>query len=290
MRAKAIILLFVAVSTAEVAVVTASAQQRKGRLPDRNAAHDPPDQRVRSDPAGNIDGKVLFERHCAVCHGIDGKGGRGPSLNHAQLVRARDDATLKLLIANGIPPEMPQGWFLSEEDIASLARYVRSLGRIRSEPVTGDPVRGKQIYSKSGCPTCHIIAGDGTGYGPELTNVGARRSASYLHQAVVRPSKLTAQKGPRQLDTDATTMPESFLLVEAVTGSGEPIRGIRLNEDTFSIQLKDAAGRFYSLRKQSLKELRKLRGETPMPSFEGTLSPSELQDLIAYLVSLRGKP
>jgi cytochrome c oxidase cbb3-type subunit III len=289
MRVKAITLLIVAMSTAEAPLVT-RARQQEGRLLDTSVPHDPPEQRERSDPVGNMNGKTLFERHCAVCHGIEGKGGRGPSLNHLQLVRARDDAALKLLIANGIPPGMPQGWFLSEEDVASLARYVRSLGRVRPEPVTGDPVRGKQIYGKSGCSGCHIIAGDGTGYGPELTNVGARRSASYLHQAVVRPSKLTAQKGPRQLDTDATTMPESFLLVEAVTAAGETIRGIRLNEDTFSIQLKDAAGRFYSLRKQNLKELRKLRGETPMPSFEGTLSPSELQDLIAYLASLRGKP
>jgi cytochrome c oxidase cbb3-type subunit 3 len=277
-------------STAKVCVVTASAQPRNGRLRDRSTAHDPPEQTARSNAAGNTAGKTLFERHCAVCHGIGGKGGRGPSLNHAQLVRARDDAALRLLIANGIPPEMPEGWFLSENDVASLARYVRSLGRIRSEPVTGDPVRGKQIYSKSGCSACHIVAGDGTGYGPELTNVGARRSASYLHQAIVKPSRLAAQQGPRQMVRDAPTLVEGFLLVEAVTRSGETIRGIRVNEDTFSIQLKDAAGKFYSLRKQDLKELRKLREETPMPSFEGTLSPSELQDLIAYLASLRGKP
>jgi hypothetical protein len=36
-------------------------------------------------------GKRMFERHCSLCHGIDGKGGRGPNLNRAQLFRAPDD-------------------------------------------------------------------------------------------------------------------------------------------------------------------------------------------------------
>ena len=62
-----------------------------------------------------------------------------------------------------------------------------------------------------------------------------------------------------------------------------------LNEDTFSIQIKDQKGQFLSFRKAELKELRKQRGKSPMPSYRGSLTPEELTDLTAYLAGLRGK-
>jgi cytochrome c oxidase cbb3-type subunit III len=219
-------------------------------------------------------GKKLFDLHCAACHGIEGRGGgRGPNLNRIHLEHAPDDAALKSLIANGVPPEMPEAWYMSEKDVVNVVAYVRSLGTIPTEPVPGDATRGARIYAKSGCANCHIIAGEGKGFGPELTEVGARRSAEYLRECMVTPS---------------TNLPDGFLWVELTPASGETLRGIRVNEDTFSIQVKDSSGGFHSLRKQELKQLRKLRGETPMPSYEKTLNAAELQDLVAYLVSLRG--
>jgi hypothetical protein len=85
------------------------------------------------------------------------------------------------------------------------------------------------------------------------------------------------------------TIPDGFLLVEAVLSSGDAIRGIRINEDSFSIQIRDLSGRFYSFRKADLKELKKLRGVTPMPSYESGLSATELDDLVAYLAAQRGQ-
>jgi hypothetical protein len=70
---------------------------------------------------------------------------------------------------------------------------------------------------------------------------------------------------------------------------GAEVRGIRVNEDTFTIQLKDAGGRFHSFRKSDLAEVRKLRGKSPMPSYERSLTNDELTDLVAYLSRLRGK-
>jgi cytochrome c oxidase cbb3-type subunit III len=226
---------------------------------------------VRADA---VAGKRLFERHCALCHGIDGKGGRGPALNRSKLPHAPDDMALKTVIAEGIPPNMPEGWFLSDEDVANLAAFVRSLSKIPSEPLPGDAARGASVYAKSGCSGCHITDGVGVGYGPELTGIGDRRSAAFLLKAISKPG---------------SELPEGFLLVKAMSASGETIQGIRANEDTFTIQIKDAGGRYHSLRKEELKELSKLRGETPMPSFEGILSAAEMQDLVAYLASQRGK-
>ena len=62
-----------------------------------------------------------------------------------------------------------------------------------------------------------------------------------------------------------------------------------MNEDSFSIQIRDLSGRFYSFRKADLKELKKLRGKTPMPSYERGLTTEELDDLVAYLAAQRGQ-
>jgi cytochrome c oxidase cbb3-type subunit 3 len=88
-------------------------------------------------------GKTLFEGHCAVCHGINGSGGGGPSLRRVRLVRGPDDTALRALISDSIPPDMPDGWYLSEEDVRDLAAYVRSLAAIHSQPIPsrqGNPI------------------------------------------------------------------------------------------------------------------------------------------------------
>jgi cytochrome c oxidase cbb3-type subunit III len=220
-------------------------------------------------------GKVIFEGHCALCHGIDGSGGRGPSLQRPKLIHAADDDALKSVIENGIPPEMPETWYLSKGEIAIVAAYVRGLGNVPPESLPGDPLRGKALYARSGCNACHILGGDGFGYGPELTDIGARRGSTHLRETLRNP---------------ANTIPEDFLLVEATANSGQSIRGIRVNEDTFSIQVKDRQGHFLSLRKSKLRELKKLRGETPMPSYTTSLSPAEMDDLVAFLALQRGTP
>jgi cytochrome c oxidase cbb3-type subunit III len=226
-------------------------------------------------PADVEAGEKLFERHCSVCHGIDGKGGRGPALNRVHLAHAPDDAELKSVIANGLPPDMPGAWFLEDKDVANVAAFVRSLGKLPADKLLGDAGRGAAVYTKSGCSNCHVLDGAGQGYGPELTAIGERRSASFLMQAIRKPT---------------AALPEDFLFVRATTNSGQIIEGIRANEDTFTIQIKDSDGNFHSLRKEELKELRKLRGESPMPPFDAILSEAEKQDLVAYLASQREQP
>ncbi len=133
-------------------------------------------------------------------------------------------------------------------------------------------MRGERLFKTKGCDTCHMIRGQGSGYGPELTGIGAKRSAAFLRESLVAPEAV---------------VPDDFLLVELVTSSGATVRGVRMNEDTFSIQIKEASGELHSYRKSVLKDLRKLRGKSPMPSYEGALNPEEMNDLIAYLANLR---
>ncbi len=226
---------------------------------------------VPPDPAA---GRKIFESQCSICHGQTGEGARGPSLQRVTLPKAPDDAALRRVIGNGIEPEMPAAWLLNPYEVASVALYVRSLGTVKPEPVTGDPVRGKAVYDRTGCAGCHIVSGQGKGYGPELTDIGARRSAAFLKQTLLNP---------------AGSLPEGFLEVTVVTGAGEAVRCLRVNEDSFTIQCRDRAGQFHSFRKSELKSLERLSGRTPMPSFARLSTAADLDDLVAYLAALRGK-
>jgi hypothetical protein len=72
-----------------------------------------------------------------------------------------------------------------------------------------------------------------------------------------------------------------------VTRDGETIRGRRLNEDTYSVQLIDSEERLRSLVKADLVEYEV--SETPIME-PTTLSADQVADLVGYLLSLRGLP
>jgi putative heme-binding domain-containing protein len=226
-------------------------------------------------------GKRLFEGHCARCHGMQGGGGTGANLRRPRLPRAPDDASLFDLIRDGIPESgMPYTWAMSDNEVRDVIVYVRSLGRVRSEPLPGDPEKGKRVYHQADCGTCHIIAGKGGSLGPELTEVGARRGLQFLRGALLHPG----QDRPVSDEGYASHLP-----VLAVTKDGRLLTGLRVNEDTFTIQLRDASNRLHSLQKSDLEELHKLDGSM-MPAYEKTLSQSDIDQLVSYLASLKGTP
>src|SRR6202166_2033338 len=84
-------------------------------------------------------GRKIFESQCALCHGQTGTGGRGPSLNHPKLDKAPDDDALRKAISDGIAPEMPGAWQLTPREVASVAVFVRSLGKVPPKLLPGDP-------------------------------------------------------------------------------------------------------------------------------------------------------
>jgi cytochrome c oxidase cbb3-type subunit 3 len=222
-------------------------------------------------------GRKLYESHCSLCHGQTGTGGKGPNLAQPVLHHAADDETLAEVITMGIRgTEMPgTGVSLSVREVFQLSGYVRSLGRIEQVKLPGDPDRGRVLYeSKGGCAACHIVRGAGSSLGPELTDIGVRRSAVYLRDALVTPG---------------ISLPEGFLVVSVTTRDGKVVRGIRVNEDSFSIQVRDSSNHFHSFRKSELISLRKEFNQTLMPGYESKFTAAELDDLIAYLASLRGE-
>ncbi len=234
-------------------------------------------------------GETLFRQHCAPCHGAKGDGGRGANLAVRRLPRAPDDATLGAIIAQGIPgTEMPQTR-MTDPERAELIAYVRSLGRSQAAQVAGDAAKGGQLFwGKANCGTCHTAGPRGGRVGPDLTNIGERRSQANLRQSLLDPEAETPENFAQY--RKVIYMPDNYLRVRVVMPDGKQISGARVDEDTFTIQILDDASRIYSFRKSELKELHKDWGKSPMPSYRGALSEAELVDVIAYLSSLTGAP
>jgi cytochrome c oxidase cbb3-type subunit III len=240
----------------------------------------------KTSPADIANGKNLYEATCSRCHGLDGGGSDGPSLQGAP-ERLGDEA-MGNIIRGGIPGTGMNGFgSLNAEETGQVIGYIRTLGHTAdAEVAKGDPVHGKSIYESSGCATCHIISGEGGGVGPELTRVGAMRGPSYLHTTLITPGAIL----PKEAGAMERGRFTQFLFVHVVTKDGRSFDGTRVYEDSFSIELKDATGHFHSFKKQDLAKLEKEPGKSVMPSFKNTLSATQIDDLVAYLASLKGAP
>jgi putative heme-binding domain-containing protein len=229
------------------------------------------------DPADIQRGAQLFATRCTTCHGNAGDQVVGVSLLSGRFRRASSDDELAAIIKGGIPgTAMPQGNY-SAAELTGLVAYLRS-GVARREGgsdavAAGRPDNGRLLFTGKGqCGTCHRVNGEGGWRGPNLSDIGAHRTAASLMESMMDPS---AEIIPLNQE------------IRAVTRDGRTVVGRRMNEDTDSIQLiLEEQGRLVALMKSSLREMVPVT-KSPMPSYKSTLTQSELADLVAYLRTLK---
>jgi len=218
-------------------------------------------------------GRRLYAGRCAGCHGPAGDGGKGANLATPVLSRASGDLGLYRVIRYGLPETEMPSHNMTEREIWQMAAFVRTLGRTEAG-TAGDPSRGAALVrGKGGCLQCHTISGEGGQSGPALTDIGQRRSPLYLRNKLLNPG---------------ADLSEGFGMVQATTRAGKAINGLRLNEDTFSIQLRELNGNIHSFWKSDLNGL-KVERRTIMPSYRERFDAHELTDVVRYLSGLRGQ-
>jgi cytochrome c oxidase cbb3-type subunit 3 len=224
--------------------------------------------------AAEDQGKVVYEAQCSPCHGMTGEGGYGAKLAVPHLAHARTKSEIFKVVQRGLPgTNMPSFGLLPDLEISQVAAYVQKLGRVSETPLPGDPLKGQAIFESNGCFGCHILNGKGSGFGPELTEVGIRRNFEYLRNKIVEPS---------------AQVTEGFMTVQAVTADGKLIEGIRITEDPFFVLIRDSSGRLYSLSKSELRQYTRLEKKSLMPAYGKTLSDRQIDDLVSFLAT-RGR-
>ena len=242
-------------------------------------------------PADIENGARLYQSSCAGCHGPTGDLVPGIDLQRGQFRRATTDTELIRIIVSGIPgTTMPPSSF-SETQAGAIVAFLRSartggsLAGAGTNPAaaagrggglaatTGNAAGGKALFEGRGaCATCHRVGASGPRIAPDLTDIGTVRQPGELQQKLIDPNALV-RPGNR--------------FVEATTKRGVKISGRLLNQDTFTIQLLDANERLVSLSRSDLQEVVFVKN-SPMPSYRDKLTPAERDDVVAYLVSLKG--
>ena len=225
-------------------------------------------------PADIAYGARLYDAQCTTCHGANGDGVGGVDLRSGSFRSAVTDQDLTRVILNGIPGTGMLAFKFDPAEIAGIVAYLRNMNSFdRSSVKPGDADRGRAIFAgKSDCFRCHRVGAQGARVAPDLSDVGATRSAASLVRSVTDP---TSQMMPINRP------------VRAVTRDGRVINGRRLNEDTYTVQLIDEQERLVSLTKADLREYT-VQTTSPMPSYRN-LTQDELADLVAYLLSLKGR-
>ena len=218
-------------------------------------------------------GARLYAQHCSNCHGSNGDGVANVDLRSGKFRTAQNDLQLRTVITNGFPNTgMPAFRSLDASALTGLVAYIRNMNTFDAGSMkAGDAARGHTIFEgKGACLSCHRVNNVGSRKAPDLSDVGANRSAGSLERSLRDPS--------RQM------MPINRP-VRIVTRDGKVINGRRLNEDTYTVQLVTSEGRLVSLIKGELRHW-SVNPTSPMPSYKDQLSAEALADLVAYLVSL----
>lgn len=217
-------------------------------------------------------GEALFQTHCSYCHGSFGEGGRGADLTAGIYRRGGSDRELYTSVRFGVPGSEMGPVRATDDEVWKMVAFVKRLGsQGLLEKAPGDPAAGQAVYQKTGCVTCHRIDMQGGSLGPELTDIGRRRGLTFLTESIVKPE---------------ADVPINYRAVQVVLKNGQTVTGIRLNYDDLSIQLRDTRDNLRSFLRENIQEIRYDRPSL-MPAY-ASMNKKDLQDMVAYLNSLKG--
>ena len=127
----------------------------------------------------------------------------------------------------------------SDTDIREILATCEISARRRDE---GDRSRRRERPAalRAHCTSCHRVTGSGGPLGPDLSRIGGSRSRALL---------------TREIRDASRRHHAGFQPVTLVTKDGKRIRGVKKNEDAYSIQIMDTRERLQGYIKADLREV-----------------------------------
>ena len=272
------LLLFAATAGGRVAAQdTSPAAAQTQTKPAQTKAETP---NPHTSPSDVNQGRNFFRVYCARCHGLNARGAKGPDLTDGVFRHVRTDDELYRVITNGIPGTDMAGFGDGSETTAVLSwqmvAYIRAeenkRGKTSGKHPTGDPARGRALFKKHKCASCHWTGSAGGRRGTDLSRLAA--GPDYIRKSLTDPDAQIAG---------------NYQLVQLIMENGQVYSGRRLYENTYFILIMDEHENLRTISKRRIEQLNRPH-KSLMPSFRPFLNSAEVEDLTTYLLSLRKKP
>jgi len=142
---------------------------------------------------------------------------------------------------------------------------------------SGNVENGRKLFlnaERTQCLKCHRVGEQGEKIGPELSGLGNRFSRIHIVESILEPSR---------------TIGPVFQSSALILTDGHTLIGIKIEETDKSITVADKDGKKHMLAKTDIESQRPEKLSVMPEGLEKPLSTDEFVDLIAYLVSLKGR-
>ena len=138
--------------------------------------------------------------------------------------------------------------------------------------LVGNAARGAEVFESATCADCHVIAGKGVNFGPDLSKIGDKLSTAGLYESILDPS--------------AGVSPD-FRLQHFELAGNELVSGIVVNETAGAVTLRMEGGAAADYAKQDILSRRESSVSAMPDDLQEQMSVDDLVDLVEYLSRLR---
>ncbi len=137
-----------------------------------------------------------------------------------------------------------------------------------------DPKRGPGLFSAAGCVACHRAGDEGRSVGPDLRTIGDRDDADSVIRSILNPNQIIV---------------EGYGLLSVSTRDGKGFAGIFESETDSALNIVQLSGEPVAVDKRTISSRRSIH-QSPMPAFDRALNPTDLADLVSWLMLQRALP
>lgn len=296
-RGAALLLSAATVAYAVAAAFAADAHQvppvggLRGNAPARQVMGAGPNDRPAVDEAAAQRGKVTWTAECASCHGADARGTeKGRNLIRSVMVlHDRNGSDIGPFLKKGHPTGSgkPTTGF-TDAQIGDLAHFLRQRvnDSFRGSPIfaprnilTGDPKAGADFFNGAGrCGACHSPTGD-------LAGIGKKYEPVDLQQRMLFPG--TGRGGGRGRGAAPPTPTRSTVTVTVTPQGGQPVSGVLIELNDFTVTLRDEAGITRTFTRTPMLAVQKNDPLIQHRALLDTITDKNMHDLVAYLETLK---
>jgi putative heme-binding domain-containing protein len=166
------------------------------------------------------------------------------------------------------------------DDIRTEANHLKGQSVVALPPVAellkmrGDPSNGQKVFQRAspGCNNCHVVRGQGTELGPNLSEIGSKLAKEALYQSILEPS------------AGISFGFEAFTLT---LKDGDEAYGLIASETTDEVLLKSVGGVVTKHKKSNVVSRQKSTLSIMPAGLEAGMTVQELVDLVEYLSQLK---